>query len=213
MSYGLQAISAAGYIQVDETYANHSLVQAGTATTGTPFSVSGMGTAKKLVFVRFPYGRAIARGYPSAADSILTVAADGGADFAFEYRVFERISSSPSSGYGLHVFDGSGGLTFDSNLQYARIRARASVRITTSSSFSLSVTVPGIGAQPWVWLYPLYEIAYVPIDPMLGSDIYALSAKVLADNSVVFAGVPIGTGPYMPYVVVFDGIRTLLLAL
>lgn len=210
MSYGPQVISAAGYIQIDETYANHSLVQAGTATTGTPFSVSGLGTARKLVFVRLPYGRAIARKYTSAADSFLTVAADGGADFAFEYRVFERISSSPSSGYGLHVFDGSGGLTFDSNLQYARIRASASVSITT---FSLSSTVPGIGAQPWVWLDPLYIIAYVPIAPGLGSYMYALSAKVLADNSVVFAGAPIGTGPPLPDVVVFDGIRTLLLAL
>ena len=209
MSYGLQVYSAAGYVQIDETYANYSLIQAGTTTTNLPVVVTG-GLSRTMVFVRIPYGQTIASKISGVTDAFKAAPIGLGAtNFTYEYRVYRRVPNTPTPGMGLQVFDAGGALTFDSNKSYARILSAALIDVTGLSS---SAYVAGFGSQPWIWFDPLYTAAFTQSgNPNYGYQ-HALCARLHVDNSVEYGVGLLGQGPPVVDDVYITGTRALLLA-
>ena len=211
MTYGLQVISASDYVQVDENYANCGLIQNGTANTGTAITVTG-GLARTLIFVRIPYGKTITAYGAKNADQFNTrPGPDGLANYAYDYRVYKRVSDlTPSNGFGLQVFDSSGRLSFDSNFGYARLAAVAALNVTGQSS---PVTIPNIGSQPWILLDPLGLCALTQSGHREIGDVWTLMASLATNGDVSVGMGRVGSGPPPgDSDIVITGTRSIVLA-
>lgn len=210
MTYGLQVLSASGYVQVDENYANCGVIQSGTANTGTAITVTG-GLSRTLIFVRIPYGKTITAYGAKNADQFITRPGPAGqADYAYDYRVYKRVTDlTPSNGFGLQVFDSSGLLSFDSNFGYARLAAVAALNVTGQSSL---VTIPNIGSQPWILLDPLGVCAFTQSgNPQIG-DVWTLMASLAANGDVSVGMGRVASGPPVGSDTVITGTRSIVLA-
>lgn len=209
MTYGLQVISASDYVQIDENYANCGLIQSGTANTGTAITVTG-GLSRTLIFVRIPYGKTITAYGAKNADQFITRPGPAGqADYAYDYRVYKRVTDlTPSNGFGLQVFDSSGLLSFDSNFGYARLAAVAALNVTGQSS---SVTIPNIGSQPWILLDPLGVCAFTYLTSYVGQ-VWSLMATLAANGDVSIGMSPVANGPPVGSDTVITGTRSIVLA-
>ncbi len=121
MPFGYQQQNADGFVQVDETYSNYSLVASGTATTGN--SVTFPTQATPPIVAIGVVGAGNFASMTVLETSNFTVISSSGVNFSYPYRIYAPVGGTNTGGYGLQVFNASGGLTFDSKRNYLAIRS------------------------------------------------------------------------------------------
>lgn len=158
MTYGFSAISRSGYTQIDETYANYALKSWG--TTSSPQSISI--ASDELLMIRLAYGASI-----GVYESVTV-----------DYRIYApSYNVTPSTGYGMRVYNGSGTLVFDSGNQPLRIYYTITQR--EFGAAELTVASPS-GNRLWFNYGVLYIVSNID-----GSNITS-SVTQNADNSLRF---------------------------
>ena len=152
MSYGFNIVNADGFIQIDDTYSNYYLVASGTAVSppaGTSIHFIGKtgGTVVSfptqaeipLLFIRFSNTSYYFILQDITTSSFMAVISNSGnalAALSFEYRVYSRrTATAPRTGYGLQVFNASGGPIYSSN------DASAVIGISTTIPITLPITI------------------------------------------------------------------------
>ncbi len=207
MSYGLQVVNAGGYVQIDDTYANYSLIQEGTTTTGQVVTVPGI-LPEDIVFVRIPVGPTIGAftWYAAPVDGF-SMKSQSGYDFTFSYRVFRHASVlTPTANSPFQVFNGSGKLVFDAALVQPRIRTYAQFDPTGSP-----VTLSSLGVSPWIYANVLALSRYV----LSGSSSQekTIAASVFSDYSVLISETVNKTLPMSIYTTYVPSTKSILLSI
>lgn len=208
MSYGLQIVNESGYVQIDENYANYSLVASGYGTTGTVV-MAGMDLTDCLVFIRIPTNVwATTDGGIDSGDRFVIATSYGSSNFAFEYRIYKYVMALPATtGYTLQVYGSDGSLCFDGN--------RAQTRIASVSNYSVgsgsTITIPSPGFNPWVLANTMDFVKMVMVNAYL-SNWHTLGFRVSSAFSVEVGEVLMNTLPFGISVPVTNGNATILLA-
>lgn len=173
MAYGLLVKNSSGYIQIDDNYSNYTLIASGSVTISESYDDS-----IKIATISFPSqsfpvsvcigntGSAFVACVSRTSTSVGLVAS---ATVTISYRIYGLISVNPgsTSGYGLIVKNGSGGVVFNSNLPYMRI---GQITTSTVGNATLPTVTHGYGAN------------FVDITNT-GSGIYLFIARYIEENS------------------------------
>ena len=208
MSYGLQIVNESGYVQIDENYANYSLVASGYGTTGTVV-MAGMDLTDCLVFIRIPTNVwATTDGGIDSGDRFVIATTRGSSNFPFEYRVYKYVMALPATtGYTLQVYRGDGSLCFDGN--------RAQTRVISVSNYPVGsgavITIPSVGFNPWVLANTMDFVKMVMVNSSL-SKWYTLGFRVNTNFTIEVGEVLMNTLPFGISVPVTNGNSTILVA-
>lgn len=183
MSYGLQVRNAANELVIDDTFANHALAAAGTASVSTygPWPTAAaarVALPSPVAMSRCPlvWGRAAVagrycglagyeiNGSNELAAFYLVRAGSDPNPSAIDWRVTATPAAPSAETYGLRVYDGAGALVFDSGLSYLRI-ADVSASFDPTDSGDL-ITHSAIAAP----YYCLSAVAYLRTVSPSGDD-------------------------------------------
>lgn len=208
MSYGLQIVNESGYVQIDENYANYSLVASGYGTTGTVV-MADMDLTDCLVFIRIPTNVwATTDGGIDSGDRFVIATRYGSGNFAFEYRIYKYVMALPATtGYTLQVYGSDGSLCFDGN--------RAQTRIASVSNYPVgsgaTITIPSSGFNPWVLVNNMDFVKVAMVNASM-SNWYTLGFRVSASFDIDVGEVLMKTLPFGLSVPVTNGNSTILIA-
>lgn len=187
MTYGLLVKNSSGYIQIDDNYSNYTLIASGSVTINESYRNSIRIATISFPSQAFPVsvcigntGSAFVACVSRTSTSVGLVA---NATVTISYRIYGLISANPgtTSGYGLIVKNGSGGVVFNSNLPYMRIG-----QITTSivGNATLPTVTHGYGAN------------FVDITNT-GSGIYLFIAQYIEEGSHLLGiGIRVANGSW-----------------
>jgi hypothetical protein len=163
MAYGIEVLNNAGSFLIDGESPNFSLLATGTVASGTAVTIPTT-TIPPLVFIRFNTASRFARISGMTTTSVTFQVYDSPADSGtfsnpttgnVEYMIFGVASVlSPSSGFGIHLFNSSGALIFDSNVKVPRIKEVVTAAAISTPSDGIrhpntSVT-HSQGTNPWM---------------------------------------------------------------
>jgi hypothetical protein len=150
MAYGLLVKNSSGYIQIDDNYSNYTLIASGSVTINESYDRSIRIATISFPSQSFPVsvcigntGSAFVACVSRTSTSVGLVAS---ATVTISYRIYGLISVNPgtTSGYGLIVKNGSGGVVFNSNLPYMRI---GQITTSTVGNETLPTVTHGYGAN------------------------------------------------------------------
>lgn len=210
MSYGFEVLNNAGRFLIDGVFPNYSLLASGTVAAGTTVNFS-TAASRPLVFVRFNtsnyYVRVSSLTNSSVVFQIWNSPASGATDATqvagnVEYMIFGVANSlSPSGGYGMHVFNGSGTLVYDSNRLYPRIREVVTVSaltiFTDSNRHPTGAANHNMGTSPWMLANSTlncYGFNFIQETPQPTSDLMATSIRsdTASGNRILVQAVRMG---------------------
>lgn len=134
MSYGFRSISSSGFVQIDDSFSNFTLLQSGVAV-GSFLNISYPSVPTQVFgFVKIPLGSAF-------------YITSGAGSTPYEYRIYARNEDIPASiSYGMRVRSASNAVVFDSGTQKVRV---ASASYGLFSGTSGSITIPSPGFHPF----------------------------------------------------------------
>lgn len=127
MSYGLLVKNSSNYVQIDQDYANCTLIASGsvsvTASTTSavnPATISFAAQSSPVIVCIGATGSAFVAVYTRTSSSVQFVSS---ATISLPYRIYASVANNPGTltDYGLVVKNASGQVTFNSNLPYMRI--------------------------------------------------------------------------------------------
>ena len=203
MAYGAKILNSSGYIQIDESYSNYTLIQSGSvyspatwgATNRTPGTVSFPAQSNPVVVCIGTTGSAYVA-VVSVTQSSFSIISD--IAVTVSYRVYALISdTSMASGYGFMVRNASGKNVFHSNANYLRMHQLNFLQQTAAAatpSFGHSfgaayVAVTGTWDTLGLYTANPFTAAY-----------FVVSAFRNASNAVYFSGIYGRKGPPAPVV-------------
>ena len=146
MTYGMKIYSGNGALQLDSNDASHVIYQkhaSGTSSAitdaatpeygSTAITVSGFTFGEDLIFIQ-PTGSAVVKAYVRPGGSGFTIFSN--VNTSFRYYVYKKATSlpTPTTDYGLILYDDAGNVTFNPD----KITARVKGRITGTGGVSLS---------------------------------------------------------------------------
>ena len=133
MSYGFKSISSAGFVQIDDSYSNYTLLQSGFAT-GSFGNISYPAVAGEVMAM-------VKIGIGHVFDVV-----NGSSGGAYEYRIYARNQDIPASlTNGMRIRSSSNFVVFDSGVR------KLQVAVASYGLFSIgsSITLPSPGYHPW----------------------------------------------------------------
>lgn len=169
MSFGVVARNFAGYIQIDQDYANYEVTQQGVTLSGSTY-YAGPLDRSNLVFVRPSVGVRVGQWGPYVGGSPVV----SGFWPAGNYFLLNVFNGSPSGipyliasrtdyfapdlidTHGLRVYKQDGTLGFDSNRPYLKIAAAIYARLGGVNYHEVVLPPPGAGRSYWIGLNGLW---------------------------------------------------------
>jgi len=181
MTFGFRSVNTSGIAQIDSTYENYYLLSQGSSTTGATINLPA-GFTKNDVLIAvgvMPHDHFLIMG--EMTDTTFRV--DGfvvstESSIPYSYRIYARHGSlltSPDT-FGLRVFNGSGGVVFDSRRIPFTISDTRLVTLSSGHPVSYPAT-----QNPWVCLYG--SKIPVRIIPMPGMNAGIVTAYGISPNN------------------------------
>jgi len=191
MTYGFRSISSGGFVQIDDSFSNFTLLQSGVATgsflnisyPSSPVQVFGM--------IKIPIGAF----FDVRNGARINVSGGNfGTQIPYDYRIYARNQDFPASiNQGIKVFNSSGQTIFDSGV--LKVQADA-VAYGTFSGFSNSIVIPSVGYHPWIAVCGASGDTGVAQNPPSLSLIIGVAAQQNANFSVNFTTIVVGAIPF-----------------
>jgi hypothetical protein len=197
MAYGFSVTNSSDFIQVGEDYSNYVVVASGTALGNrAAISIQDYGVLP-LIMVKPDIDVIIACYYVKNNEfSFTAVGPGGGSDVrsvSYKLLVPANVVTPSTESFGLRVYNGSGGLTFDSGREYLKINQV--LKITATSG---GVTAAVLNADSWYSLNTLGLFGTALVNASQGPWIYK-TLKRNADASIVIMGRTLFQGPYFVF--------------
>jgi hypothetical protein len=141
--YGFQVQNNNSIVVVDSTYKNHVYHSHGTASVNqylTEIDIDDI-TGSAMLFIKPPTDYAYPQGFVKNGSVYDKIVIASNSAQNVEWIVYEEISSVPSGGYGLNVYDSTSNIVFSSNVTgYLNIESEYAYT-TIGSNLTVSDTV------------------------------------------------------------------------
>jgi len=173
MSYGFRSISQSGFVQIDDSFQNYSLIESGVAlgfignTSSAAIQVNNLLTVQIPINAEFWYQEGCGSSTP------------------YNYRVYSLGQTSNSGSQGMVVRNASSQVVFDSR--------SSSLFVDFASYFSFdasspqSFTTPSVGYRPYVVASQSRDIVgFVPAGGGIGAFIIAVTFIQNSNLTVTF---------------------------
>lgn len=211
MTYGFRSISSSGYVQIDDTYSNYGLYQAGSVSSvyidaqSPNLVVYGCGNDAVLA-VQAPVGYSVF-GWARASGGTLSAYVCTSPYFTtVKYRVYSKYSIFGAvSGYGMVINNSSGSRVYDTNHKVMSVSVNGIVNADyPDAAFS-------VDTDSYVVFHTLYDsrLEYAGFSDI--SNMYGMAARWDSANYVSFISELYGIGPPVASPEYYGGLRSIVI--